>query len=206
MRLTRFRVRARGRAAADYHRRSSVHTRVMPFDRSREDVTHTMPSQPEASANNPDDAIDIDPGAADVGPSDAEIENWAQHERERREAWLRGPTQAQRADWAVRERGRRLSEHGPGSSTPRVASGERLFLVQRYAREAQLAAEGAVSMVLGLSMREVFDQLVQAGRDWEDEYASRPVRRRIPLGEDASRSEGGSTRVSESPGTASQTS
>jgi hypothetical protein len=168
-----------------------------------------MPSQPEASANNPDNAID--PGAADVGPSDAEIDEWAQHERERREAWLRGPTQAQRADWAARERGRRLSEQAGQGSAPRLASGEnRLFFVQRYAREAQLAAEGAVSLALSLSMREVFDQLIQAGRDWEDEYASRPARRRIPLGDEArevaSESEGGSTRVSESPGTASQTS
>jgi hypothetical protein len=166
-----------------------------------------MPSQPEASANNPDDAIDLDPSAAEVGPSDAEIEQWAQHERERREAWLRGPTQAQRADWAARERGRRLSERGGQGSAPRLASGEsRLFLVQRYAREAQLAAEGAVSLALSLSVREVFDQLVQAGRDWEDEYVSRPVRRRISLGEDVSGSESGSARVSESPGTASQTS
>lgn len=166
-----------------------------------------MPSQPGAAANNPDDAIDIDPSAADVGPSDAEIETWAQRERERREAWLRGPTQAQRADWALRERGRRLSEHGSEASAPRLASGEnRLFLVQRYAREAQLAAEGAVSLVLGLSVRDLFDQLVQAGRDWEDEYASRPTRRRIPLGDDVSGGEGGSTRVSESPGTPSQTS
>ena len=57
--------------------------------------------------------------------------------------------------------------------------------MQRYAREAQLAAEGAFSMVLNLSMRDVFDQLIQAGRDWEDEYASRPARRRIALDEDA---------------------
>jgi hypothetical protein len=169
-----------------------------------------MPSQPGAAANNPDDAIGIDPSTSDLGPSDAEIDAWAQDERERREAWLRGPTQAQRAEWAARERVRRTVERSLPGRAPRSAAAEpRWFLMQRYAREAQLAAEGVVSLALSLSVRDVFDQLVQAGREWEDEYASRPVRRRIPLGneapEAASGSGGGAPGVRESPGTASQT-
>ena len=166
-----------------------------------------MPSEPEATGNAPGDAIET----PDVGPTDAEIEAWAQHERQRRESWLRGPTQAQKSDWAARERGRRLAELSGQGSAPRASSGEpRLFLVQRYAREAQLAAEGAFSLMLNLSMREMFDQLIRAGREWEDEYSSRPSRRRIALDTQSrgggAGEAGGSTSTTESAGTSTQTS
>ncbi|HYW90094.1 MAG TPA: hypothetical protein VFB50_20140 [Chloroflexota bacterium] len=163
-----------------------------------------MPSQSEA--NEADTAID--PSAVDVGPTDAEIEAWAQNERDRRESWLRGPTQTQKSDWATRERSRRLAERNLRSAASRWAPPENpLYLMQRYAREAQLACEGAVSLMLSHSVRDVVDQLVQAGRDWEDEYTSRPVRRRIALDSDAgSQGERGSPSAGESPGTASPTS
>jgi hypothetical protein len=170
-----------------------------------------MPSQSEAAANDPNDAVRTDPSTADVGPTDAEIDAWAQQERERREAWLRGPTQAQKSDWAAREHTRRLAEGGLKSAASRLAPGENpMFLMQRYAREAQLAAEGAMSLVFSLSVRDVFDQLVQAGRDWEDEYTSRPARRRIALDETRqqpgpSQSEGASKGADGSPGTATPT-
>jgi hypothetical protein len=140
------------------------------------------------------------------------VDAWAEQERERREAWLRGPTQAQKSDWAAREHTRRMAEQsGHKAAAPRLAPGESpVFMMQRYAREAQLAAEGAMSLVLNLSVRDVFDQLVQAGRDWEDEYTSRPVRRRIALdaetGGNAPKAERGSAGVENSPGTASPTS
>lgn len=60
-----------------------------------------MPNQPKAAANNPDGAMENDPRAAEIGPTDAEVEAWAQQERDRREAWLRGPAQAQKSDWAT---------------------------------------------------------------------------------------------------------
>ena len=71
-----------------------------------------MPSQSEAAANDPNDAVRTDPSTADVGPTEAEIETWAQQEHERREAWLRGPTEAQKSDWAEREHTRRMAEGG----------------------------------------------------------------------------------------------
>jgi hypothetical protein len=140
------------------------------------------------------------------------VDAWAEQERERREAWLRGPTRAQKSDWAAREHRRRLAEQsGRTTAAPRLAPGEsRAFLMQRYAREAQLAAEGAMSLMLSLSVRDVVDQLVQAGRDWEEEYTSRPVRRRIALdaetGGNAPKAERGSAGAEHSPGTASPTS
>jgi len=174
-----------------------------------------MPNQPGPAANDPDEANVGDPTTPDPGPTDAEVEAWAQQERERREAWLRGPTSAQRSDWAARERGRRLADRGvervQRARLPRLPVGEdSLYMMQRYAREAQLAAEGAVSLVFSLSVRDMFDQLVQAGRDWEDEYAARPTRRRIPLDSDASEApsgaERGTTSAGESSGTAPQSS
>jgi hypothetical protein len=170
-----------------------------------------MPSQSEAAANDPNDAVRTDPSTADVGPTEAEIETWAQQEHERREAWLRGPTEAQKSDWAEREHTRRMAEGGLRSAASRLAPGENpMFVMQRYAREAQLAAEGAMSLVFNLSVRDVFDQLVQAGREWEDEYTSRPVRRRIALDETrhqpgASQSEGGAKGTDHAPGTATPT-
>jgi hypothetical protein len=167
-----------------------------------------MPEQSGASANDQHDAIEVDPRTADIGPTDAEVEAWAHQERERREAWLRGPSQAQKSDWAEREHVRRLAEKGLRRGSSGEASGDSpVYLMQRYVREAQLAAEGVMSLVLSTSVKDVFDQLVQAGREWEDEYTSRPARRRIPLDAESA-SEGGRTSKSagESPGTASTTS
>jgi hypothetical protein len=51
----------------------------------------------------------------------------------------------------------RFQRAGP----PRLPVGEdSLYVMQRYAREAQLAAEGALSLMFSLSVRDVFDQLV----------------------------------------------
>jgi hypothetical protein len=172
-----------------------------------------MPNQSGPAANEPDDATN--PTTPEFGPTDAEVEAWAQQERERREAWLRGPTPSQKSDWAARERGRRMAERGldrvQRARLPRLPVGEdSLYMMQRYAREAQLAAEGAFSLMFSLSVRDVFDQLVQAGRDWEDEYASRPTRRRIPLDSDAGEAGPGAERTAtsagDSSGTAPQTS
>lgn len=170
-----------------------------------------MPSQSGPSANDPNDAMEFDPSMPDLGPTDAEIEAWAQQERERREAWLRGPTQAQKSDWAARERVRREAQRGLRGAASRLAPGEpRWVLMQRYAREAQLAAEGAVSLMFSMSVRDMVDQLVQAGREWEDEYTTRPARRRVTLDaqtrDTASETERRPTSGGDSPGTSSPTS
>jgi len=47
-----------------------------------------------------------------------------------------------------------------------------------FARTTQLACEGAVSLLLRASVREVWDQLVRAGLDWEDEFTRVPEHRR----------------------------
>ena len=50
----------------------------------------------------------VDPMALE--PTDAELDAWAERERKRREAWLKGPTADERAAYARRVRERRLME------------------------------------------------------------------------------------------------
>jgi hypothetical protein len=138
-----------------------------------------MPTRPQQTPSDPDDTLGFE-------PTEAEIEQWANRERERREAWLRGPTAAQRADWAARERARRMGDVGlaQGYHLP-APNADAVRMAQYYMRECQLATEGAVSLLLSLSVRDVFDNLVRAGREWEDEYTSRPARRRrVPIDPD----------------------
>jgi hypothetical protein len=128
-----------------------------------------MSNQPDA--HDADDVIGVD-------PTQAEIDQWAAEERARREAWLHGPTDAQKAAWAARERARRTGDVPRGQLRLPTPSADTVRAAQYAMREAQLAAEGAVSLLFKVSLRDMFDQLVRAGRDWETEYSSRPVRRR----------------------------
>jgi hypothetical protein len=115
-----------------------------------------MPSRPEGAPQS-----DVSLG---IEPSDAELEaEWAAHERERREAWLRR-----------RRLGFREATFRVPAPNPEVA----FVVAQRYMRECQLAAEGAISLLFKTSARDVLDQLVRAGREWEEEYTSEPPRRR----------------------------
>lgn len=116
-----------------------------------------------------------------LDPTDAEIAEWAERERKRREAWLSGPTAEERAAFARRERERRLAELGDERDA-NLAERERF--VRRYGRETQLAAEGALSLIWGWSRRS-FEELVRAGRDWEADSAKTERRRRVPLDDEA---------------------
>jgi hypothetical protein len=136
-----------------------------PHDPAHEDAPAV--SEP---ASDPADAAE----AAWLGPSDEEVEAWAERERERRRAWLEGPTAQERAAWARRERLRRMAELGP---VPHAAAAARRG--RRYGRETMLATEGAVSLFSRWSRR-ALAELVHAGLEWEDEVATKP-RRRIRL-------------------------
>ena len=108
-------------------------------------------------------------------PSDAEVQAWAEQERQRRAAWLEGPTQDQKVAWARRERERRLADD-LGAAQPHHTLIEPVRMTQRLVREAQLISEGAFSLMWKWSQRGL-DVLVREGRAWEEEYAPRRTRR-----------------------------
>jgi hypothetical protein len=117
-----------------------------------------------------------------LDPSDDEIEAWADQERKRREAWLKGPTPEEKKAWARRERARRRAE-AEAAQDEAALKGEPSVL--RYPREAQLVAEGAVSLAWKMSQRSL-GLLVRAGREWEEEWAKPRRPHRVPLDEDDS--------------------
>jgi hypothetical protein len=112
-------------------------------------------------------------------PTDAEIEEWAERERKRREAWLMGPTAEERAAYASRVRERRLAAL-EGGEEPWTEWGRQMV---KYPREVQLAFEGAMSLMLRWSRRS-FEELQRAGREWEQDYGNPIRRRRVPLDDD----------------------
>ena len=66
----------------------------------------------------------------------------------------------------------------PREQERRVGPPELMDSGMLFARTTQLACEGAVSLLLKASVREVWDQLVRAGLEWEDEFTRVPEHRR----------------------------
>ena len=147
------------------------------------------PDAPPAAAGATDEPIMLE-------PSEAEADAWAARERRRREGWLSGPTAEERAAWVEGERERRLARLGPQPPSEATSLAR---LAQRSVREAQLAAEGAVSLLwsglvadgpvgfpVGL-LRKGMEVLVRAGQEWEAGMAqpSRGPARRVPMEADA---------------------
>jgi hypothetical protein len=134
-------------------------------------------STPEPSAT-PGPPVPTD-ASGGPGPTQAEIDAWADQERKRREAWLSGPSPQEREAYAQRERERREAE--ANGATARAAEMARRG--KRYARESQLAAEGAFSLMTRWSRRG-FAELMRAGREWEEETTKPGAKRRIRLDDD----------------------
>ena len=125
----------------------------------------------EATVQASEDAVTEK--AADLEPTQAEIDAWVAKERARRQAWLNGPSPEEREAYALRLRQRRIADtfdEGEAMLTDSVRRGMRL------GREGQLAAEGAVALLYRYSRR-TLAELIRAGREWEEE-TSLPIRRR----------------------------
>jgi len=120
--------------------------------------------------------------AAGLEPTQAEIDAWVARERERRQAWLKGPSPDEREAYARRLRQRRVAE-AFDEGEARIAEGVRMGV--RYGRETQLAAEGAMTVLLRWSRR-TFADMVRAGREWEEETTLPNRRRRVPLDDEDS--------------------
>ena len=131
-----------------------------------------------------------DPGVS-IGPTEAEIENWAHQKRLRRQAWVDGPTEEEKLEWYRRERARRLArleidseiESISGTSIGRDQYEDRRRLERGYLREARLATEGLAVTLATLPFRVMAD-LVATGREWERETLHPTRRRWIPFYDD----------------------
>jgi hypothetical protein len=126
------------------------------------------------------DATMEEPGANE--PTEAEIDAWAARERKRREEWLKGPSEEERAAYAQSVRQRRLAETFDEGER-RIGDAARMGV--RMGRDTQLAAEGAVRVFYRWSRR-TFEELVEAGREWEEETSLPVRRRRVPLDDEGS--------------------
>jgi hypothetical protein len=129
---------------------------------------------------NPADELVAD--ASSLEPSQAEIDAWVERERARRKAWLEGPSEEERADYASHLRRRRLAETFDEGE---LLIQERMRQGLRYSREAQLAAEGAMTLLYRWS-RQTFAELIKAGREWEEETALPQARRRVSMDDEGS--------------------
>ena len=124
----------------------------------------------------------VDEATDGLEPTEAEIDAWAERERARRQSWLAGPSDDERAEYARHVRQRRLAE-AFDEGEQRLQDGMRQGL--RYGREAQLATEGAMTLLYRWSRR-TFADLVKAGREWEEDTALPRTRRRVPMDDEAS--------------------
>jgi len=114
--------------------------------------------------------------------SEAEIDAWAERERQRRSEWLSGPTPEEREAYARRVRTRRIAA-AFDEGEERIAETMRMGV--RVGREGQLAAEGAAALLYRWSRR-TFADLVRAGREWEEETTLPNVRRRVSINDEDS--------------------
>jgi hypothetical protein len=123
-----------------------------------------------------------------AGPTDAEIEAWAEQVRQRRQAWLDGPTEEEKHEWFQRERRRRIARvevedidigAQAGRSTYDLYDDARR-IQRRYIRELRLASEGLAVTMVTLPFR-VMAELVSTGREWEKQSLHPARRRWIPF-------------------------
>lgn len=71
-----------------------------------------------------------------IGPTDEDVEAWAEQEHKRRQAWVSGPTEAEKQEWALRERrARARGSQAYGYGTPATAYGPTDEEVEAWAEE-----------------------------------------------------------------------
>ncbi|MFL5760706.1 MAG: hypothetical protein ACJ789_13340 [Thermomicrobiales bacterium] len=125
------------------------------------------------------------------GPTEAEVEEWAERVRMRRQAWVDGPTEEEKHEWLRRERARRLARMGSdtepwptnGGSQGYDPRAERRRLQRRYLREIRLATEGAGVLMATWPFR-ILAELVAVGQEFEEETLDPARRRWIPFYDD----------------------
>jgi hypothetical protein len=118
-------------------------------------------------------------GVLAAEPTDQEVEEWAEREKKRREAWLDGPTEAEKREWSLRQRHLRELRELYGASDEPDAELERQ-LERRLRRDAYLARSGALDLLAHWPHR-LGAKLIRGGLDAQYDYYTEPAfRRRVP--------------------------
>lgn len=112
-------------------------------------------------------------------PIEQEVEEWAEREKKRREAWVAGPSEAEKSEWIRRQRERREMRERLDAADLSDTEVER-ELERRLRREAYLARVGMVDLLLRWPPR-LGAKLIRAGLDAQYDYYTEPAfRRRVP--------------------------
>ncbi len=112
-------------------------------------------------------------------PTDQQVEEWAEREKKRREAWLAGPSEAERQEWSRRQQelGELKELYGARDEPESELARE---LERRLRRDVQLARAGILGLFLNLPYS-VGAKLIRSGLDAQYNYYTEPAfRRRMP--------------------------
>jgi hypothetical protein len=101
-------------------------------------------------------------------PADQEVEEWAEREKKRRDAWLAGPSEAEKREWMRRQRDRRDPRERYDAADLSDSELER-ELERRLRREAYLARVGLMDLLLRWPPR-LGAKLIRAGLDAQYDY------------------------------------
>jgi ferric-dicitrate binding protein FerR (iron transport regulator) len=114
-------------------------------------------------------------GVVAAEPTDQEVEEWAEGEKKRREAWLAGPSEAEKREWSRRQRDLSELRELSGASDELDRDLER-----RLRRDVHLARAGILGLFLNLPYS-VGAKLIRSGLDAQYDYYTEPAsRRRVP--------------------------
>jgi hypothetical protein len=112
-------------------------------------------------------------------PTDQQVEEWAEHEKKRRETWLAGPSEAEKREWSQRQREFGELRESYGASDEPNSQLER-ELERRLRRDVHLARAGILGLFLNFPYS-VGAKLIRSGLDAQYEYYTEPAsRRRVP--------------------------
>ena len=110
-------------------------------------------------------------------PTDQEVEEWAEGEKKRREAWLAGPTEAEKREWSRRQVSEARELYGASDVPDSELERE---LERRLRRDVHLARAGILGLFLNLPYS-VGAKLIRSGLDAQYDYYTEPAfRRRMP--------------------------
>ena len=112
-------------------------------------------------------------------PTDQEVEEWAEREKKRREAWLTGPSESEKREWRRRQAELKELKEMFGPSDDPDSMLERQ-LERRLRREAYLARAGILDLLMHWPPR-LGAKLIRSGLDAQYDYYTEPAfRRRVP--------------------------